>query len=70
MYRGAVIESTIQNDCAVDGNKGMYQCMNFDLNADTPLTFEYVLKNYNQQYGWTKKTKDNHYAKNVFFMNK
>jgi len=48
MYRGSRIESTIENDCATDGNERMYQCMNFDLNENKPLTFEYILNNYNQ----------------------
>ena len=48
MYRGSEIESTIKNGCATDENKYMYQCMNFDLNENKPLTFDYILDNYNK----------------------
>jgi hypothetical protein len=72
-----MIQSTITNDCSwdpeakdggTDANEDLYQCMNFDLNANKPLTFEYILDNYNSQYGWTKKTSSNRYANDIVYM--
>jgi hypothetical protein len=37
--------------------------MNYDLNEDTPLTFEYIIKNYNDQYRLMTKSKN--YAKDI-----
>jgi len=48
LYNGAEIDSTVKNDCAADKNEKMYQCMNFDLNQNTPLSFDYILENYNK----------------------
>lgn len=45
----------MENQCSLtpelkesgDANIDLYQCMNFDLNSNTPLDFDYIIKNFN-----------------------
>ena len=66
MNYNAKIMSTLEHEChdatTDKDNKDLYQCMNYDLNEDKPLNFEYIIKNYNDQYHFMKKSNNAHVA--------
>ena len=43
-------------DLADKEHRDLYQCMNYDLNEDKPLDFDYIIKNFNDQYHLIKNT--------------
>jgi len=49
--KDVVINSAIDNECYmdVDGNKDLYECMNFDEHPEK-ITFEYLIDYYNRQF--------------------
>ena len=54
MHDSSKIYSQVENECALtpklrasgDANLDLYQCMNFDLNANKPLDFDYIIDYY------------------------
>lgn len=55
---GAVIRSTIDNECTTDGvgNRDLYECMDLEFEGNK-MDEEYVLRQYNQQYKLTSSNR-------------